>query len=115
MAAGTHVLRLEIDAAGTVVEASETDNFYTRELVIVEVGESAPVLSLPVRLPDGNFRFTLNGAPLGKYEIQASTNLPSWNVFGPPLELDATGVGVVTDLSAANSARKLYRSRLLPD
>ncbi len=46
LSAGSHVLRLEIDAAAAVAESDETDNSYTKE-VIVAAGNSCRSSSRP--------------------------------------------------------------------
>lgn len=111
LSAGSHVLRLEIDAAAAVAESDETDNSYTKE-VIVAAGQQLPiVLSGPMRLENGGFQFILNGASGGRYDILSSSNLLQWILIGDSLTADAAGALTFTDTSATNVPIRFYRAR----
>lgn len=67
------------------------------------------VLTLPERLPDGQFRLTILGIGGQTYATESSTNLANWSAF-------ATNVAPansfnVTDATAPNILQRFYRAR----
>jgi hypothetical protein len=108
---GPHVLRLEIDAAGAVAESDETDNSYTKEIAVAEAQQLPIMLSAPVMLENGSFRFTVNGAPSASYDILSSSNLLQWLLIGDGLAADASGTLIFTDVGRTNAPKLFYRAR----
>jgi len=111
---GAHTLRLVSDATGVIPESNESDNSYSRTFYVSPSINSPPVLSTPIKAPDGSFKFTLSGLPSRTYEIRASTNLQTWQVIATLLNTNTNGMLQVTDPTATNLTRRFYRSALLP-
>jgi hypothetical protein len=105
------VLRLEIDPAGAVAESDETDNSYTKEISVAEPQQLPIMLSAPVMLENGSFRFTVNGAPSTRYDILSSSNLLHWLLIGDNLIADTTGTLVFTTVAHTNLPILFYRAR----
>jgi hypothetical protein len=113
LATGPHTLRLDTDTTSAISESNENDNSYTRTIIVSSTNNVRPRITLPSRNPNGSFQFTLTGIPLRTYEIQASSNLTSWQVLGTLVNSNANGVLPYTDPGASNLNRRFYRGRLL--
>jgi hypothetical protein len=113
LTAGTHVIRLETDATAVIPESDETDNSYTRQIVVSEFQEPVPVLGSLARLANGAFQFTLSGTPSRRYEILGSTNLTQWSVLATLTNANPNGLLPYIDQSATNLPRRFYRGRML--
>ena len=73
---------------------------------------SRPVLSNPVRLANGSFRFTLNGVAGRTNEILASTNLATWQLIDTIV--NTNGTTLITDPEASLPRQRFYRVRQIP-
>jgi hypothetical protein len=114
IAAGAHTLRLDTDATGVVAESDETDNSFTKNILVAPGGSSAPQLGGLARLADGTFQFSLTGIPSRIYEIQSSSNLLNWSVLATLQNSNLNGVLQFSDTGATNLDHRFYRARLLP-
>jgi hypothetical protein len=110
---GTHVIRLDADATAVIPESDETDNAYSRQIVVSEFQEPLAELGSPARLGNGAFQFTLSGTPSRRYEIQGSTNLIQWSVLATLTNANPNGLLPYVDQTATNLPLRFYRSRLL--
>ena len=72
-----------------------------------------PQLSNPQRVAGGGFSFTLAGAPLATYVIQASTNLTVWKPIATNA-LPASGLLTINDSQASSFSRRYYRALKAP-
>ena len=80
--------------------------------IVVSGGLLSPVLpfrlSVPLRQPDGQFHFTLEGQPGRSYTIQASTDLVNWSALTN--FVSATGTNEFTASAAPNFKGRFYRA-----
>ena len=72
----------------------------------------APRLTEPERMSGGAFRFTLHAYTNRNWVIESSTNAAAWNFLKTVSQ--AAESSLVADLTATNSAHRLYRARLTP-
>ena len=65
-----------------------------------------------MRLPNGQFRFTIQGIAGQTYATEASSNLLNWSAFGTNVApADSFGI---TDLTSTNILQRFYRARQDP-
>ncbi|HYG36792.1 MAG TPA: immunoglobulin domain-containing protein, partial [Clostridia bacterium] len=109
LAAGTHTLRIETDSTGVVPESDESDNSFTRTIL---VSSSTPTARLgqPSRT-NGIFHLTLEGTASHTYEIQSSSNLVNWSVLATIVNTNSSGVFQFRDPTATNATQRFYRTR----
>lgn len=106
-----NLTRSNLAAGNYRLTAQATDNHGARAtsaVVNVFVLTNAR-LTAPLRLPDGQFRFTLQGIAGQTYTTEGATNLQTWSAF-------ATNVAPansfnITATTAPNVLRKFYRAR----
>lgn len=67
------------------------------------------VLTAPARLPDGQFRFTVQGISGQIYTAESSTNLTSWSPFAT--NTAAASTFNITDSTSTNVLERFYRTR----
>ncbi len=81
----------------------------TGTVSVVNVSLPPPVLTDPARLPDGRFRFTLQGVAGQSYTTEVSSNLTNWS----PLltNLAPANTFNVTDSTAPGVLLRYYRTR----
>jgi plastocyanin len=81
--------------------------------IVVKPAAQRPMLTAPIRLPDGRFQFSLSNLTVGaSYIVQGSTNLAEW--AGLATNVTAANVETWTDNGAAAITRRFYRAQLLP-
>ena len=68
-----------------------------------------PTVSNPLALAGGGFSFTLAGAPGGKYAIQVSTDLHTWNPIATN-SVSSSGTLIITDSQAGLASPRFYRA-----
>lgn len=66
-------------------------------------------LSAPARLPDGKFRFTVEGISGQTYAAESSTNLALWSAFAT--NVAPANIFNVTDSTSTNILQRYYRTR----
>ena len=57
-------------------------------------------------------QFTLRGGRNMRYEIETSTNLTAWSLFGTLTITNLNGTALITDTNALSSERRFYRAQL---
>jgi hypothetical protein len=114
LAAGTHNLRLVADSTGVVSESDETDNSYTKTILVSPSTGVGPQLISPALSATSGFQFSFVGNPSRSYEILASTNLTDWSVLATLINTNANNVLQFADPGARTLSRRYYRARLVP-
>jgi hypothetical protein len=114
LTAGTHSLRLVTDSSGIVSESDETDNSYTRTMVVNATAGQSPRLTAPELSATTGLNFSFTGLPSRSYQVQTSTNLTDWTVFTTLANTNADQIVRVSDPSAIAGTRRFYRVHLLP-
>ena len=67
------------------------------------------VLTSPARLPDGKFRFTVEGVSGQTYAAESSTNLTVWSPFAT--NVAPANTFNITDSTSTNILQRYYRTR----
>jgi hypothetical protein len=76
---------------------------------VVEYENRPPVLSNPLRLPNGDFQFTVQGMPNRPQTVQMTTDLSPANWVDLLTTNTATGAFSFTDANATTLPRRFYR------
>jgi plastocyanin len=82
-------------------------------VVLAPAPPPKPILTNPLRLPGGDFKFTITNVVVGKSTIiQASTNLVNWT--GLSTNVAPATSYLYTNTGAATFSRRFYRAIALP-
>jgi hypothetical protein len=110
---GTHVVRIEADSTGAIGESDETDNSCSRTFVVNSSASTPPQVTSPSFSTNGSFQFTITGISNRTYQVNASTNLVSWDLIATILNTNAEGVILFIDPASTNLPRRYYRPSLV--
>jgi len=80
--------------------------------VVLQIASPSLWLSIPTLGSDRTCQFTLNGAGIGAYDIQASMDLSGWALIGSLLKTNASATFI--DRAASNMNHRFYRARSQP-
>lgn len=89
--------------------AQDNSGLSTTSAVINVFVLTNTVLTAPARLPDGKFRFTVQGISGQTYAAESSTNLTLWSAFST--NVAPANAFNITDSTSTNILQRYYRTR----